>query len=62
MEITQSLSFKNANSKRKSAARKRMDIHFGDRVFYYILKACAWGVVGLLFLMIGLLAQMSWPA
>ena len=62
LEVAEKLTVKQAKPKASSAPRRKLDIHFGDRVFYYILKASAWGVVGLLLLMVGLLLDMSWPA
>ena len=37
----------------------RRDVHLGDRVFYWILKIMAWGFVGILMAMVGLLIWMS---
>lgn len=41
---------------------KRRDVHLGDKIFYYLLKASAWSVVFLLVAMVGLILKMSWPA
>lgn len=47
---------------RTVANQRRREIHLGDRVFFYALKAMAWGVVALLAAMIAVLTVMSWPA
>jgi len=38
------------------------EIHLADRVFYYSLKALAWGIVAVMAAMILVILKMSWPA
>lgn len=47
---------------KSSRREKRRDVHLGDRIFYYSLKASAWTLVFVLLLMFGLILQMAWPA
>jgi phosphate transport system permease protein len=41
---------------------KKREIHFGDKVFFYSLRVCAWAVFFLLLSLIAVFVQMSWPA
>lgn len=42
-------------------AKKRKDLHVGDKAFYWILKVMAFGIILLLLSFFFLLLKMSWP-
>ncbi|MES2770034.1 MAG: phosphate ABC transporter permease subunit PstC [Bdellovibrionota bacterium] len=42
-------------------AKKRKDLHIGDKAFYWILKVMAFGIILLLLAFFVLLFKMSWP-
>lgn len=44
------------------ASKNRRETHFGDRIFYFILKTVAWATIALVVGIILLLLQMAWPA
>lgn len=42
-------------------AKAKKDLHVGDKVFYWILKTMAFGIILLLVSFFLLLLKMSWP-
>lgn len=42
--------------------KKRKDLHIGDKIFYWVLKVMAFGIIMLLLAFFLLLLKMSWPA
>ncbi|MCB0407628.1 MAG: phosphate ABC transporter permease subunit PstC [Bdellovibrionales bacterium] len=61
-ELVEKLFFTREISEEISLPLKKRDVHFGDKVFYYLLKGASWGIVFLLLAMVGLILKMSWPA
>jgi phosphate transport system permease protein len=60
--FTQSPAKLGAQSRRSRVSKRRVEIHWGDKIFYWILKSLAWSMIAVVLAIILMLFKLGAPA